>query len=141
MGERSRVAGKKPKLNDRRRAFCDEYLQHYNAAEAWRKAGYSGKQVNMASQLLKVPEVAEYLQEQMAKMNTQKIASAQEVLEKLTYILQQGTNREAIEAAKLLGKYHKLFEDRLHIEGTTNTIVIDDLSEAPQKLALMEKNE
>lgn len=56
-----------PKLNDRQRRFCDEYLKDLNATQAAIRAKYSSKTAGqIGERLLRNVEVAKYLKERMA---------------------------------------------------------------------------
>lgn len=56
-----------PKLNDRQRRFCDEYLKDLNATQAAIRSGYSVKTAGqIGERLLRNVEVAKYLKERMA---------------------------------------------------------------------------
>lgn len=65
-------------LNKKRRVFIEEYLKCWNLTEAARRAGYKHPNVK-GSQLVKVSEVADAIQERIAE----KCMSADEVLIRL----------------------------------------------------------
>ncbi|MEG2601264.1 MAG: terminase small subunit [Carnobacterium sp.] len=77
-------------MNKRQKAFADEYLICGNATEAYGKAGYkvdNEAAANVsASKLLRNPKVSEYIDERLKEIESEKIASAEEVLQILTMI-------------------------------------------------------
>lgn len=55
-----------PKLNDRQRRFCDEYLKDLNATQAAIRSGYSSKTAySIGEENLRKPDIAKYLKERM----------------------------------------------------------------------------
>jgi hypothetical protein len=71
------------KLNPKRQAFVNEYLQCWNATEAAKRAGYSAKTAySVGYELLRIAEIAEAIDERI-KANTM---SADEVLWRLAEI-------------------------------------------------------
>lgn len=118
------------KLTEMQRRFVDEYIITGNATKAAIKAGYAKKTAGgNADRLLKRPQVAAYLKQQREKISSEKIASAQEVLEYLSRVM-KGEESETIatnkgdivelppkisdrnKAAELIGKRYRLFVDR-----------------------------
>lgn len=68
-------------LTPKQKAFADEYIRCGNATEAARKAGYSAKTAEVIGcENLRKPNVAEYIEERMKKIDEERIASADEVL-------------------------------------------------------------
>ena len=117
-------------VTDKQRRFCDEYLIDANATRAY-KAAYpniksdEGASV-CASKLLRNPKVKDYLDEQMAKISSSKIASAEEVLEFLSEVMRNKheETRNRIKAGELMGKRHGLFKDTISVQRAI-PIVID----------------
>lgn len=57
-------------MNDQRKAFCDEYLKHFNATKAAIKVGYSEKTAAVqACQILADDEVALYIQDRLSEIS------------------------------------------------------------------------
>lgn len=70
-----------PKLTPKQKAFCEAYIETGNAAEAIRRAGYSAKNANATgAQNLAKPSISAYIAERMAKIDEERISSADEVL-------------------------------------------------------------
>ena len=69
-------------LTARQRKFCDEYLISGNATDAAIKAGYSPKTAKSIGQrLLTFVDLKQYIETELEKLHSAKIADAQEVLE------------------------------------------------------------
>lgn len=130
-------------LTDKQERFCKEYMIDLNATQAAIRAGYSARCAHVTgSQLLANPKVSERLTALMAKKDENLIATADEVLKRLTAILrgQVGNHRivkakdidedgnsviagkiielppdacDISRAAELLGKRYGLYTDKL----------------------------
>jgi phage terminase small subunit len=134
--------------------FVDEYLISLNATQAVLRAGYAVKNVltakEIGKQLLQIPEVRELVDERMAQLQSEKVASLQEVLEYLTRVIRgedveeitvvEGTGsgfsaarniekslapKDRIKAAELLGKRYGLFTDRLDVAGGAIAVIVE----------------
>ena len=132
-------------MTDKQKRFADEYLIDCNIARAYMAAYPKVKSVVSAStaggRLLKNVEVKAYIDEQMQKIQSSKIAKAEEVLESLTAILRGETEdqvvvtegqgegysqariiekrvseKDRLKAAELLAKYHQLLVPKVQIE-------------------------
>ena len=145
------------KLNARQKAFCEFYVASGNATDAAIKAGYKEKYAGVnADKLLKNTNIQKYIDELMQKLESKRIASAEEVLQNLTAMMRaeiqeevvvvegegdgvssariikkQVSAKERIKAAELLGKRYALFTDKTKIEGTLPVMIVgeDDLDE------------
>lgn len=127
------------KLTLKQRLFVEAYLGKAkgNASEAARLAGYKGNAVTLGSvgaENLKKPQIAEMLKDKLS--NKLKVLSADEVLEELTSIASApwgefievsdsiSTYRvtmrlnDKLKAIELLGKYHKLFTEKVEHSGS-----------------------
>ena len=140
------------KLNARQKAFCEYYVACGNATEAAKKAGYSEKTAySMGNENLRKPELKNYINELMAKMEEKRMASAEEVLKFLTASMRgeveeevvvvegegdgcssarkmkkQISAKERIKAAELLGKRHLLFSDKVKVEGSILVMIVGE---------------
>ena len=125
-------------MTDKQRKFCDEYLIDLNATQAAIRAGYSEKTANeQGARLLANVSIKAKIDEQIAKMHSEKIADAQEVMEYLSAVMrgdseshvlardEVGADRvitkppdekERLKAAELLGKRYSLFTDKVQQE-------------------------
>lgn len=137
-------------LNPRQRAFADEYIINKgNAYQAAIKAGYSGKYAKNADQfLLENSGISAYLKARTMPILEKRWKRGDEVLEeiaKLAFREKQVTifkkidnqsgeiiedvtiervpkDEDSLKALELLGKYHKLFTDK--VEAKVNGTVV-----------------
>lgn len=147
-------------MTDKQRKFCDEYLIDLNATRAYKLAYPNVKSESAAtsgaSRLLRNVKVKTYIDEQLEKISSEKIADAKEVMEYLTTVLRgesqseivviEGTGdgcsdarrmnkapdeKEKLKAAELLGKRYGLFTDKLEVDGVARVVINgeDDLDE------------
>ena len=69
-------------MTDKQRKFCDEYLIDCNATRAYRKAYPNVKKDSSAAvcatKLLRIAKVQEYINKQLEKISSEKIATAEE---------------------------------------------------------------
>lgn len=75
------------KLTEKQKKFADYYIELGNATQAAIKAGYSAKYANTnASKLLQNTTTKSYIDERMEQLASERIMSAQEILERLSLI-------------------------------------------------------
>lgn len=140
------------KLNARQKAFCEHYVACGNATEAAIKAGYSKRTARkIGSENLTKMDIKAYVDELMQKLESERTASAKEVLEMLTssmrgeikeeVVVVEGTDariiekqiglKDRIKAAELLGKRYRLFTDKVEVEGVLPVMIVgeDELEE------------
>lgn len=146
------------RLSIKQENFCIEYVRSGNATEAYKKAGYSVKNDNVASanarKLLDNHKVQNRIKELMSEINTPKIAEATEVLEYLTSVMRgesvsheivvegigEGcsaarimekppSEKERTKAAELLGKRYSLFSDNMNVAGSVPVTIVEDLDD------------
>lgn len=68
-------------LTPKQKAFADEYIKSGNASDAARKAGYSVKSAySIGEENLRKPEVSAYIAERQKLFESERIASAEEVM-------------------------------------------------------------
>lgn len=135
-------------MTPKQQKFCDEYLISGNATDAAIKAGYSPKSAKQTgSENLSKPDLKQYIDDELEKLHSAKIADAQEVLEYLTSIMrgehteqvlklvgdgvQSVTDidvaaKERIKAAELIGKRYALFSDKMELGGAIPVIITGD---------------
>ena len=127
-------------MTERQKIFADHYIISLNATEAYKKAYPKIKSIKTAevngSKLLRNTKVREYIDEQLEKLKSERVADQQEVLEFLTAVMRgevtepllvldgEGTQR-VVQAkpsvatrrasAVDLGKRYGLFVDRQEI--------------------------
>ena len=139
-------------MTDKQRKFCDEYLIDCNATRAYRKAYPNVKKDSSAAvcaaKLLRIAKVQEYINEQLEKISSEKIADAKEVMEYLTSVLRGESQseivviegigdgcsdarrmnkapdeKEKLKAAELLGKRYGLFTDKVEVDGVAKVVI------------------
>lgn len=135
-------------MNTRQRKFCDEYLISGNATDAAIKAGYSPKTAKSIGQrLLTYVDLKQYIDTELEKLHSIKIADAQEVLEYLTSVMRGRhteqtlqfigdgmqtiteigvSAKERIKAAELIGKRYALFSDKMDLGGAVPVVITGD---------------
>ena len=136
------------KMTLKQQRFADEYIITGNATQSAVKAGYSQKYANTnASKLLQNTTIKNYIDERLAKLESEKIATQEEVLQYLTSVMRgektepllvldgEGTQKviQAVpnvqsrtRAAELLGKRYGLFVDRQEITQKNIDIKVGD---------------
>jgi phage terminase small subunit len=135
------------KLNDRQRLFVRHYIATLNATEAYKRAGYTHKNDNVAGveghKLLKNPKIREAVAKGVEKKMSKADISAERILDELASIafltpeqldaLKSIKGGEKMRALELLGKYHTLFTDRIENTGevTINVSLEDDDEDEP----------
>lgn len=136
------------KMTLKQQRFADEYIITGNATQSAIKAGYSSKYANTnANKLLQNTTIKNYIDVRLAKLESEKIATQEEVLQYLTSVMRgektepllvldgEGTQKviQAVpnvqsrtRAAELLGKRYGLFVDRQEITQKNIDIKVGD---------------
>ncbi len=104
-------------MNERHRIFIREYLIDFNATRAALKAGYSKKTAySQGHRLLKYAEIQEAIDSEVREMAKRAEVSAQFVLSGLAKeALEAETDSVRVRAFELLGKYLKLWTDKVDV--------------------------
>lgn len=135
-------------MTPRQQKFCDEYLISGNATEAAIKAGYSRKTAKSIGQrLLTFVDLKQYIDAELEKLHSAKIADAEEVMKYLTSVMRgehteqvlklvgEGVQtvtdidvsaKERLKAAELIGKRYGLFTEKVGLEGAVPVIITGD---------------
>lgn len=119
------------KLTPKQRAFADYYIELGNATEAYIKAGYNkkGARANSA-RLIANDSIKQYIDERLSKIEDERIAKGEEVLQYLTKVMRgeekdqfglDASLQDRTKAAELLGKRYRLFVDK--VESDVNATV------------------
>lgn len=136
------------KMTLKQQRFADEYIITGNATQAAIKAGYSKKTAKViANENLTKPYIKKYIDERLAQLESEKIASQQEVLEFLTSVMRGEMTeqtlrsvgesgqviaeidvgaKDRIKAAELLGKRYKLWTDKSEVEVTGTVVFMNE---------------
>ncbi len=139
-------------MTEKQKRFADEYLIDTNITQASIRAGCKAKTLkgacNYGSRLLKNKEVKEYIDRQIEKVRSEKIATAEEVMVYLSAVL-RGTSeaeivvvegigdgmseakritkkpdeRARLKAAELLGKRYSIFKDNIEVKGSIPIVI------------------
>ncbi|MEI4352202.1 terminase small subunit [Streptococcus suis] len=142
-------------LTIKQKKFADEYIISGNATEAYKKAGYRVSSDRVASveghKLLRNPKVKTYIDERLKILESEKIATQEEVLSYLTSVMRGQTQeqtlcsvgelgqqvidievgaKDRIKAAELLGKRHRLWTDKVEAE-VNGTVVFANEADIP----------
>lgn len=141
-------------MTEKQKRFADEYLIDANATQAAIRAGYSKKTAySQGERLLKNVEVDNYLQERMEQLASERVATAEEVIEYLTSVLRgeskscevviegsgdgvsfarefykEPAEKDRLKAAELLGKRYGLFKENVSLD-VEQVIIHNDLKE------------
>ncbi|WP_455804315.1 terminase small subunit [Clostridium butyricum] len=129
-------------MTDKQKRFCNEYLIDLNVTQAAIRAGYTPKYADKrAYELLDKPLIKSYIDEELKKIEDEKIADAKEVMQYLTSVMRNEVTEEVVvvegegdgcssavvvkkdmsakdrnKAAELLGKRYRLFVDKVEQE-------------------------
>ena len=142
------------KLNARQKSFCEFYVASGNATESAIKAGYKEKYARQnVPKLLQNTTVKMYIDDLMKQLQSDRIATAEEVLQFLTATLRGEVTEEVVvggfgksatekivknvdlkdrlKAAELLGKRYRLFTDKVEVDGVVPVMIVgeDELEE------------
>ena len=140
------------KLTLKQQRFADEYIISGNATDAAIKAGYAKRSAGqIGEQNLKKLEIKKYIDERLAQLASEKIATQEEVLTYLTSVMRGETQeqtlisigelgqtitdidvgaKDRIKAAELLGKRHRLWTDKVEAD-ISGTVVFANESDIP----------
>lgn len=122
------------KLTEKQQRFADHFIELGNATQAAIKAGYATKTAaSIGAENLRKPHIKKYIDEQLEKLKSERVADSQEVLEFLTSVMRDEQQEETligvgkgvqsvtdikmpgtarIKAAELLGKRYMLFSEK-----------------------------
>ena len=139
------------KLTEKQKKFADYYIELGNATQAAINAGYSSKYANTnASKLLRNTTIKSYIDERLSQLASERIVSAEEVLEFLSSVMRNEQKEEVlkgvgmgeqakthievsakdrVKAAELLGKRYALFTDKTEMTVTEVPVFVDDLGD------------
>ncbi len=119
-----------PVLNEKQKRFVAEYLIDLNATQAAIRSGYSAKTAQeQGSRLLSNAIVAEAIAKGAEKRIRKAEITAQDVLDGLyteaTRTGEGASHGARVQAWGLLGKYHKLFTDKIEADISGDITVTD----------------
>lgn len=136
------------KMTVKQQRFADEYIISGNATQAAIKAGYSKKTSHITGhENLKKPNIAQYIEQRLNELKSEKVADQQEVMEYLTAVMRGETTeqtlrgegegyqtidnidvaaKDRIRAAELIGKRHMMWTDKQQVDGDINLQITVD---------------
>lgn len=136
-------------MTKKQKRFVEEYLIDLNATQAAIKAGYSPKTAKQTgSENLSKPDLRAYIDEQLNKIHSAKIADAEEVMKYLTSVMRgehteqvlklagdgfqtitdiDVSAKDRLKAAELVGKRYGLFTEKVGLEGAVPVVIQNDL--------------
>ena len=136
------------KMTLKQQRFADEYIITGNATQAAIKAGYSKKTAKViANENLTKPYIKKYIDERLAQLESEKIASQQQVLSYLSSVMRGEMTeqtlrsvgesgqviaeidvgaKDRIKAAELLGKRYKLWTDKSEVDVTGTVVFMNE---------------
>lgn len=139
------------RLTAKQKRFCDEYLIDCNATQAAIRAGYSRKTAGaIGYENLEKPQIKEYIDEQLKKIENDNIADTKEVMEYLTSVMRGKSKssvlsmcgdgfqeviekppdeKEKMKAAELIGKRFGMFKDNVDLNADVGVTILDDIPE------------
>lgn len=143
-------------MTEKQKIFADEYIIDLNATRAYKAAYPSVKKDNVASaaasRMLGNVKVKAYIDEQLKKLKSERVADQQEVLEYLTSVMRgeeteqtiigvgelgqeltdiEVSAKDRIKAAELLGKRYRMWTDKVEaeVQGTVVFANEDDIAD------------
>lgn len=132
----------KGELTARQKAFIDQYLVDLNATQAAIRAGYSEKTANReGTRLLSNVVIAKEIAKRSLKATRRAEITVQDVLDGLykeATSFGEGTTQSArVSAWGYLGKYHKMFIDRIEadISHSFSDLSDDELDQAIEEMS------
>ncbi|MDM8312846.1 terminase small subunit [Clostridium cadaveris] len=127
------------KLTPKQQAFADYYIETCNATEAAIKAGYNKKTARqIGSMNLTKVDIKQYIEERLSKIEDERIAKGEEVLQYLTKVMRgeekdqfglDASLQDRTKAAELLGKRYRLFVENVKLEGVQQVQIVDDIED------------
>jgi len=110
-------------LTPRQKKFADHYIEMGSAIDAYYKAGYKGKNDNVAyvtaHQLLRNPKIQEYTQERNAQLSKERVADIEEVKEFWTNVVRNPETKmqDRLKASEFIAKTNGAFIEKMEHTG------------------------
>lgn len=139
-------------ISEKQKRFADYYIETGNKYQSAIKAGYSDNYAKaQAHKLLENVGIKNYIDEKLKELEEKRVASATEVLQLLTSAMRGELEEEVvvvesigdycsearvikkkiglkdrIKAAELIGKRHRLFTDKVQVDGVVPVMIIGE---------------
>lgn len=110
-------------MNPRQQKFVDEYCVDLNATQAAIRAGYNQKTASViGNENLRKPYIKQAIEERLSKNTNNTIITAELVLNGIKEIAfgKDVKPNDRLKAMELLGKYLKLFTEKIETKVETN---------------------
>lgn len=125
-------------MTDKQKIFADEYLIDLNATRAYKAAYTSVKKDETASaagaRMLRNVKVAEYIEETLEKLHSERVADVQEVLEYLTSVMRREKKESVVVTlTQEVSEYVK--DERGTPRKRTKKVEVPQIVEIPAKLS------
>lgn len=125
-------------MTDKQKIFADEYLIDLNATRAYKAAYPSVKKDDTAavngSKLLRNTKVADYIEETLEKLHSERVADVQEVLEYLTSVMRREKKESVVVTlTQEVSEYVK--DERGTPRKRTKKVEVPQIVEIPAKLS------
>ena len=132
-------------LTEKQQRFVDYYCQTANASDAARRAGYSERIANrIGAENLSKPVIRAAIDERLKKMERERVAETQEVLEHLTAVVRGQVTEEVVtnsgkklvvavgerdrlKAAEMLLKVNGAFREKVDVQVDGAQVFIQEL--------------
>ena len=132
-------------LTEKQQRFVDYYCQTANASDAARRAGYSERIANrIGAENLSKPVIRAAIDERLKKMERERVAETQEVLEHLTAVVRGQVTEEVVtnsgkklvvavgerdrlKAAEMLLKVNGAFREKVDVQVDGSQVLIQGL--------------
>lgn len=139
-------------MNNKQKAFIEEYLKDLNATQAAIRAGYSKKTARSQGQrLLTKVDIQKEIKKLQEEISNENIATVKDIEEFLTRVMNGEINEEVVvtigtgegrsyadkvdkqvavkdrvRAAELLGKRYQMFTDKVDLDTNISIVIEDD---------------
>ena len=112
-----------PKLTEKQKRFCEEYLIDLNATQSYLRAGYKAKSNEIARveshKLLTKPNIQQYIEELRAEQSKRTEITADKVLGELGSVAFnkdiECIGRDKVRALELIGQHLGMFTEKVSI--------------------------
>lgn len=139
-------------ISEKQRRFADYFIETGNIYQSAIKAGYSKNYAKaQAHKLLENVGIKNYIDKRLKELEEKRVASATEVMQLLTSAMRGELDEEVvvvesigdycsearvvkkkiglkdrIKAAELIGKRHRLFTDKVQVEGVVPVMIVGE---------------